>query len=301
MKQLLTTFAFILLVAIAYSQVPAKMSYQSTVRNSTGNLITNSPVGVKISILQGAVNGPAVYSETHNLTSNANGLVSLEIGGGASVIGTMASINWALGPYFVKTETDPAGGTNYTLAGTSQLLSVPYALYAAKSGSSTNAQWNTDNSGINYTAGNVGIGTTSSSTSKLYVMADPTGFGSNPAVFTSNDTWHTAVAIKNNSTQFTLIASGPNDIELQPNNFGIFNSVANKWPLTINGSSNNIGIGNTTAYPQPAKSRLHVFSGDVNIDQIGSGIIMKSPNGQCWRVTVGDAGNFVSTAITCPQ
>ena len=301
MKQLLATLTLTLLVAIGYGQVPARMSYQSTVRNSTGNLMTNSPIGVRISILQGAVNGPAVYTETHNVTSNTNGLLSLEIGGGASVVGTMASINWALGPYFVKTETDPAGGTNYTLAGTSQLLSVPYALYAERSGSSANAQWATDNSGINYNSGNVGIGSTSNSAVKLYVMADPTGFGSNPAVFASNDVWHTAVAIKNNSTQFTLITSGPSDTELQPNNFGIYNGVSNKWPLTINGSSNNIGIGNTTAYPQPAKSRLHVFSGDVNIEQIGSGIIMKSPNGQCWRVTVGDAGNFVSTAITCPQ
>ena len=81
--------------------------------------------------------GSAVYEETHTTTSNANGLVTLEIGGGTVVSGTMATINWANGPYFIKTETDPSGGTNYTITGISQLLSTPYALYAKTSGSST--------------------------------------------------------------------------------------------------------------------------------------------------------------------
>ena len=299
MKQFLTTLSFSLLFAFGYSQAPAKMSYQSVIRNSTGSLVANSAVSVKISILQGSVSGAAVYTETHSVTSNSNGLVTLEIGGGTPVIGSMTGIVWSTGPYFVKTETDPAGGSNYTLASTSQLLSVPYALYAETSGSV--GPWVNDANGIKYTAGNVGIGAPSKPSYKLYVMGETNGIGSNPAVIASNDTWHTAMSLKNNNTQYSFIVSGPNDIELQPNNFGIYNAVASKWSLTINGQSNNIGIGNTTAYPQPAKSRLHVFSGDVNIDQIGSGIIMKSANGQCWRVTVGDSGNLISTAIACPQ
>jgi hypothetical protein len=91
---------------------------------------------MQISILQGSANGTAVYVETQTPTTNTNGLVSLEVGGGTVLSGNFSTIDWANGPYFIKTETDPAGGTNYTITGTSQLLSVPYAMYAAASGSS---------------------------------------------------------------------------------------------------------------------------------------------------------------------
>ena len=123
--------------SLAFAQAPEKMSYQAVVRNTTNNLVTNQPVGMQISILQGSPTGTAVYVETQTPTSNANGLVSLEIGGGSVVSGNMAAINWANGPYFIKTETDPTGGSSYTITGTSQLLSAPYALYAKTSGSST--------------------------------------------------------------------------------------------------------------------------------------------------------------------
>ena len=122
--------------SLAFAQAPEKMSYQAVVRNTTNNLVTNQPVGMQISILQGSATGTAVYIETQTPTSNANGLVSLEIGGGTVVSGNMATINWANGPYFIKTETDPTGGSSYTITGTSQLLSAPYALYAKTSGSS---------------------------------------------------------------------------------------------------------------------------------------------------------------------
>src|SRR5690554_566777 len=85
---------------------------------------------MQISILQGSASGTAVYVETQTPTSNANGLVSLEIGAGTVVSGDFTTIDWANGPYFIKTETDPTGGTSYTITGTSQLLSVPYALHA---------------------------------------------------------------------------------------------------------------------------------------------------------------------------
>jgi len=112
------------------AQSPEKMSYQAVLRNSDGNLIVNSSVGVRIQILQTSEFGAAVFVETHSTTTNVNGLVTLEIGSGTVVLGTLAGINWANGPYFIKTETDPTGGTSYTVTGTSQLLSVPYALHA---------------------------------------------------------------------------------------------------------------------------------------------------------------------------
>lgn len=112
------------------AQAPEKMSYQAVVRNSGGQLVINQTIGMRISLLKGSVTGTAVYTETHAPMSNANGLVTLEIGGGTVVAGSFSTIDWSKGPYFVRTETDPAGGSNYTIVGTSQLLSVPYALHA---------------------------------------------------------------------------------------------------------------------------------------------------------------------------
>jgi hypothetical protein len=106
------------------------MSYQAVIRNALNALVTNQAVGMQISILQDSVSGTAVYVETQTPNTNANGLVSIEIGSGTIVSGTFSAINWANGPYFVKTETDPTGGTSYSITGTSQLLSVPYALHA---------------------------------------------------------------------------------------------------------------------------------------------------------------------------
>lgn len=123
----------------ASAQAPQKMSYQAVIRNSSNALVTNTQVGMQISILQGSASGTAVYTETQIPTTNANGLVSIEIGGTA----VFEAIDWANDIYFIKTETDPAGGTNYTITGTSQLLSVPYALYAKKADNGiTNAQAN---------------------------------------------------------------------------------------------------------------------------------------------------------------
>ena len=119
-------------LSTALGQSPEKMSYQAVIRNSSNQLVTNQAVGMKISILQGSISGTSVYEEIYNPnpTTNANGLLTVEIGGGVPVSGSFASIDWSAGPFFIKTETDPNGGTNYSIIGTSQLLSVPYALHA---------------------------------------------------------------------------------------------------------------------------------------------------------------------------
>ncbi len=117
------------------AQAPQKMSYQAVIRNASNALIANTAVGIKISVLQTSGAGTAVYVERQTPTTHANGLASIEIGGGTLISGNFGTINWANGPYFIKTETDPTGGTSYTISGTSQLLSVPYALFAANTGS----------------------------------------------------------------------------------------------------------------------------------------------------------------------
>jgi len=132
MKKLFTLIAITLFVYNVFAQAPQRLSYQAVIRNSTGGLVTNHAVGMKISILQESATGTPVYVETHTSTTNANGLATIEIGGGNVVSGTFATINWSGVSYYLKTETDPAGGTNYNITGTSQLLSVPYALFADK-------------------------------------------------------------------------------------------------------------------------------------------------------------------------
>jgi hypothetical protein len=114
----------------ANAQAPQHMGYQSVIRNSSNALVAATPVGMQISLLQGTTSGTAVYVETQTATTNANGLVSIEIGTGTATTGTFSEIDWATGPYFIKTEIDPAGGSNYTITGTQQVMSVPYALYA---------------------------------------------------------------------------------------------------------------------------------------------------------------------------
>jgi len=114
----------------AFSQFPDKMSYQAVIRNYAGELVNDHSVGIRIQIKQGNQFGGAVYVETHEAVTDANGLVSLEIGGGTIILGSFAAIDWASGPYFLQTETDPEGGSNYSINGVSQLLSVPFAQYA---------------------------------------------------------------------------------------------------------------------------------------------------------------------------
>ncbi|RSK39308.1 hypothetical protein [Mangrovimonas spongiae] len=129
MKQLATLFLLLTVISI-HAQTPEKMSYQTVVWDADNTLLANTTVGIQLSILQGNASGTAVYIETHTPTTNQNGLVSLEIGTGTITSGNITTIDWNNGPYFIKTETDITGGTNYTITTTNQLLSVPYALHA---------------------------------------------------------------------------------------------------------------------------------------------------------------------------
>jgi hypothetical protein len=156
MKRLSAIFAATLVTTVLWAQSPEKMSYQAVLRDTDNELVVDTQIGMQISILQGSVSGEIVYSETHTPTSNTIGLVSLEIGSGTEVAGDFSAIDWSEGPYFIKTETDITGGANYSLTGTSQLLSVPYALYAKHV---ENSHWSGNGTGIDYKDGNVGIGT----------------------------------------------------------------------------------------------------------------------------------------------
>ena len=292
MKKITTLVLALLLTCALYAQSPESMNYQAVVRDGTGSIIANQAVGLEISIRQTSASGTVVYQETFSPTSNTNGLVNLAIGTGTVVSGTFATIDWANGPYFVEVGLDPAGGTTYSVTGTSQLLSVPYALYAKSSGDS---KWfdTTTPGGIAYNTGNVSIGAN---------VTDP--FSTLLLRETSTDNNYDLLRFQNLSAGAVTRMSAFNDTNTQLS-LGINNSTSAFGPNEAflwyfanfdmkfaTNSTEQLRIKNT--------GRIEVKTSDVYIENVGSGVIMKSPDGNCWRMTVSNAGAPVFTAITCP-
>ncbi len=129
-KKILFSAAFAVLTFIGLAQVPDAFNYQAVVRNNSGEVVANQNVSFQISILQGSESGTVLYAETHTKSTNAFGLVNLQIGNGTLVSGVFSPGGWGTTSHFLKVEIDPAGGSAYTHLGTSELLSVPYAFHA---------------------------------------------------------------------------------------------------------------------------------------------------------------------------
>jgi hypothetical protein len=132
----LIIMSLLIIPILGISQAPQRINFQSILRNTTGEIVTNSSVRLRISILTGTTTGTSVYSETHAKTTDAGGLISLQIGSGTVLSGVFGNINWGNSAHFIKLEADFNGGNNYVLLGTQELLSVPYALYATKTDTS---------------------------------------------------------------------------------------------------------------------------------------------------------------------
>ena len=147
MKKILLILVSTIGLASTYAQSPDAFNYQAVLRDASGALKANTEVIMGISILKGGTDGTVVYSETHTETTNNLGLVNLEIGNGTVEDGDMTTIDWSAGPYYIKISVD---GTEL---GTSQLLSVPYALHA----NTTSLPWTSVPGGISYTSGKVNV------------------------------------------------------------------------------------------------------------------------------------------------
>jgi trimeric autotransporter adhesin len=225
MRKQLTIFMFLFLAIMGYSQAPQKMSYQAVVRNASNALVTNTAVSTKISILQSSATGSVVYAETHTITTNSNGLLSLELGAGSVISGTFSAINWGNGPYFIKNETDVNGGSNYNISSTSQFLSVPYALYSESSGGGWNLNGNTGtDEATNF------IGTTDNKS----------------IVFKRNNI--IAGRLDETSTSFGLYSSPQSSLALWNTTYGVFASATN----TYGAHGTAIGYASQKYYSGPA-------------------------------------------------
>src|SRR5690554_1490275 len=209
MKKIITVCAVLLMTASVFAQAPEKMSYQAVVRDGSNALVSSTAVGMQISILQGSATGTAVYVETQTPTSNINGLVSLEIGSGTVVSGDFTTIDWANGPYFIKTETDPTGGTSYSITGTSQLLSVPYALHAKTAETVTGGI--TENDPV-FSAWDksTGISITESQISDLQSYLElPTSGNPGDMAYWNGTAWVTVAATTNEGATLQMIGGVP--------------------------------------------------------------------------------------------
>jgi hypothetical protein len=149
MRKIFTLLTVITLNSIILkAQSPQGINYQAVAYNNLSQPVTNQTVGVRLSVLDGGAAGAVLYSETQAPNTDNTGLFSIVIGNGTPVSGTFAGINWAAGTRWLKTEIDIAGGNNYVVMGSSQFMSVPYALYAEKAGTADK---------INFTSGSFQI------------------------------------------------------------------------------------------------------------------------------------------------
>ena len=300
---LLLTLIVITAIQVANAQAPQGIPYQAVARDNAGNLIKNQPISLRFSIHDGSASGAVVYSETHAVTTDALGLFSVNIGGGTSSA-TLADVNWGSGSKYTQVELDVAGGSNYIDMGTTQMMSVPYALYAGSAGSATtmgsigsssSTNGGTITSGVlNLTpadANNGGVVTTGDQTfagnktfvSDLKVNGITVGRGG------GNVDENIAIgiaALPYNSTGYGNIAAGY--IALLSNSTGNNNiAMGTNSLLNNNDGSNNIAIGTNTlrssnAYGNTALGVNSLFSNTSGTQNVASG------NGALSNNTVGN-------------
>lgn len=218
MKKILFPLVFLLTAFITalWAQVPQQISYQSIIRDANNVVVATSPVGIKISLLQETASGSAVYVETHRKTTNANGLVSLEIGTGTVLSGSFASIDWASGPYLIQTETDPTGGVNYSIYGIAGLNSVPYALIA-----------NNVNTNANLNGEVTSIGNVTTLSNQAVIGQELNGYSAEAGTVSATDNIIQAIQkVDGNSIELAIAVSRKQD--LLTNSAGLASSLVDE-------------------------------------------------------------------------
>lgn len=304
MKNFLLSIIALVLLIPAFAQSPESFTYQAVVRDGSGNVLPNQNVGIQIRILETSASGTAVYTETHSETTNGFGLVNLSVGTGTSS-DDFSAIGWGFDDHFIEVSIDPSGGTSYSITGTSQLLSVPYALQAKQ------AQWiNAANgNGIQYfpvavAERNVAIRDNPSQFSRFLVSTDDpnTGLG-NIRAFNYNSDGAATIQVSNDLASNFVMGIGGSTFEFGGNEAYLWNFASSPIKIATSGlermriaANGDIGIGTTTP-----DERVHITGGDIYLEDADSGVIMKSAGGNCFKLTVSDLGAPIFTAINpCP-
>jgi hypothetical protein len=252
-----------------YAQAPQAIPYQGVARNAAGNILASQPIGLLINIHDVTSTGTIVYSETQTITTSTLGLFTVNIGAGTAITGTLAGVNWGSGAKFIDVEMDATGGTNYVDMGTTQLMSVPYALFAGNGGSPSSAWSLTGNAG---TTGANFIGTTDQQPLIFEAFGSTAGFiGKNNNTAFGVGTLYGIIEADNNTAlgynAGSNLAEGSHNIAIGsgaqlPNSFGSNQLSIGNW---IYGNNGNIGIGTATpnAFFNVAEGQTVLFGTDT--------------------------------------
>ena len=243
-----TTLAVLLLLCVVglFAQAPDKFTYQAVVRFANNSLAANTQIGVRISILQGSVVGEAVFVETHIVNSNANGLITLEIGSGNVQVGSISNIDWSNGLYFLRTETDPYGGIDYIVTSTQQLMSVPYALYAKEAGNGFSGDYND-----------------LTNTPVIPIVPSDVSAFNNDAGYLTSFTEQQVLSISND----TVFLTGGSFVKLPTGFDGDYNSLINKpvIPTTVGELTNNANYITIEEVPAQVNADWNATEGAAQI------------------------------------
>ncbi|MEO7524519.1 MAG: hypothetical protein ABIT58_10515 [Ferruginibacter sp.] len=251
MKLLFTAFA-LFICALSFGQVPNKFNYQAVARNGQGQALINSHISVRVSILDGSATAGVVYEETRTLTTNQLGLFTFPIGGSGaqSTTGNFATIDWSTGSKFIKVEADPLGGNNFIALGNTELLSVPYALYAVNG--KVGPQGPAGAAGIQGPAGAAGPAGLTTVTTASPVTG--TGTSASPITFIAG-TADKQVLLWNAASSTWILGVIPD----------FFTAAGND---IYNNNTGNIGIGTNTAPDASAKLEIKATNKGLLIPRV---------------------------------
>ena len=270
-----------------YSEKTRLLAGNNTINITNGNTITGNYQAANNTILLSGNTIAGNYQAANNTIMLTGNTIAgnYQAGTGINITGNTISHNLVAGTGI------SISGNTITNTGTNQWLPHANGIYYPATGS----------------LGNVAVRTTPDAANAFVSNGNIPGvYEGNAALFTSSSPWHTAVVMLDSTgginNRYTFSLGGNANTEVGFRNLGLMNHNILRWAFLVNGTTNNIGIGmNNIANAEQPKSKLHVFNGDINVDQIGSGIILKSPNGLCWRVTIDNTGNLIRTSITCPN